>query len=173
MSIGAGCGGAGENEGRRGGFDTLLWGWRRIERKSAWRDDPERRCVEGDHAPLSLLSPFFSFFSLVSEARGGREAGGRVSKGSNMPKAYREKEYNRHTRIAAKQVNRAQLGCAQEVQVLLTCMKKHGYDALSSQCMKDARRLTQCVASLGNEKKQKDTLNYHLQRLSKIMKKKR
>ena len=88
-----------------------------------------------------------------------------------MPKKYREKEYNRHAKIAAKQVNRPQLRCAQEVQVLLTCMKKYGYDALSSKCQKDARRLTQCVASLGNEKKQKDTLNYHLQRLSKIMKK--
>ena len=90
-----------------------------------------------------------------------------------MPKHYREKEYNRHAKIAAKQVNRAHLGCAQEVQVLLTCMKKHGYDALSAKCQKDARRLTQCVASLGNDKKQKDTLNYHLQRLSKIMKKTR
>ena len=49
-------------------------------------------------------------------------------------------------------------------------LQKHGFDGSSAQCMKDAKRLSTCMASLGNEKKQKDTLNYHLQRLSRIMK---
>ncbi len=48
--------------------------------------------------------------------------------------------------------------------------QKHGFDASSAQCMKDAKRLSTCMASIGNERKQKDSLHYHLQRLSRIMK---
>ena len=70
-------------------------------------------------------------------------------------------------------MNRPQLACAQEVQMLITCMKKNGYDALSSQCQKDAKKLSACVLGLKDDKKQKDTLNYHLQRLSKVMKRRR
>ena len=87
-----------------------------------------------------------------------------------MPKKYKEKEFNRHAKIAAKQMTRPRLACATEVQVLLTCMKKHGFDGLNTKCQRDAKKLSTCISSLGSEKKQKDTLNYHLQRLSRFMK---
>ncbi|WPT13444.1 37S ribosomal protein mrp10 [Picochlorum sp. SENEW3] len=58
--------------------------------------------------------------------------------------------------------------CGEELQQFFTCMAKAGSD-VNSACAKEIASLRMCAATAAKKPRVINTINYHLQRISRLM----
>ncbi|KAG0564718.1 hypothetical protein M758_8G129100 [Ceratodon purpureus] len=71
-------------------------------------------------------------------------------------------------RVNPKTLTRKTLPCFQEMLIYLSCVQKFNYD--DDKCATEKRALNMCMELQSKQPKQGSTINYHLQRISKMMK---
>lgn len=74
-------------------------------------------------------------------------------------------------KVNTKQMSRKQLACYEELHAFLTCLGRSG-TSVDTNCMPQIAALTACADAAAKQQKAGSTLNYHLQRLSKFMRRK-
>ncbi|KAJ7528610.1 hypothetical protein O6H91_15G011500 [Diphasiastrum complanatum] len=70
-------------------------------------------------------------------------------------------------RVNPKKFFRNQSPCLNEMMTFLACLKKYNFE--DEYCMKEKDALNACVELQARMGKPRFTLNYHLQRLAKVM----
>lgn len=71
-------------------------------------------------------------------------------------------------RVNPKTLTRKTLPCFQEMLIFLSCIQKFNYD--DDKCAAEKRALNMCMELQAKQPKQSSTINYHLQRISRMMK---
>ncbi|KAL4519471.1 hypothetical protein Ndes2526B_g01935 [Nannochloris sp. 'desiccata'] len=59
--------------------------------------------------------------------------------------------------------------CGEELQSFFACLAKSGQD-FDDKCIKERKALTACATAAARRPKVVNTINYHLQRISRLMK---
>jgi len=60
--------------------------------------------------------------------------------------------------------------CIDELGAFFQCMQTHGAD-VNAHCAKERKALSDCASAAANVQKKRSTVNYHLQRLARNLKK--
>ncbi|CAM6076318.1 unnamed protein product [Sphagnum tenellum] len=73
-------------------------------------------------------------------------------------------------RVNPKNLTRRTMPCFQEMLIFLSCLQKFNYD--DDKVVNEKNALNKCMETPGSAKqgKQHNTINYHLQRISRMMK---
>ncbi|EPY53341.1 ribosomal protein subunit Mrp10 [Schizosaccharomyces cryophilus OY26] len=71
-------------------------------------------------------------------------------------------------RVRPKKERQA-IPCSQEMAALLGCWQNNSGNTNSSQCLKVAASLENCMKSQHGKQKSENTINYHLARLGKLL----
>ncbi|CAK0780648.1 hypothetical protein CVIRNUC_005125 [Coccomyxa viridis] len=77
----------------------------------------------------------------------------------------------RPLKINTKRLSRAQskLECAGEISAFFSCMTRFKFQ-IDGTCDKEKEALERCAADAAKKTKQRNTINYHLQRLGRALK---
>jgi len=79
-------------------------------------------------------------------------------------------------RVIPLKVNPKSLGpkkgqeCVEELAAFFQCMQTHGAD-VNAHCAKEKKALSDCASAAAAVQKKRSTVNYHLQRLARNLKK--
>eukprot|EP00890_Picochlorum_soloecismus_P002688 jgi/Picsp_1/341/NSC_00340-R1_mitochondrial ribosomal protein subunit mrp10 len=65
---------------------------------------------------------------------------------------------------------RGNVQCAEELQQFFVCMTKSGGSNINTVCSKEIQALRSCAAAAARAPKAVNTINYHLQRIARMMK---
>mmetsp|Transcript_22670 Transcript_22670/g.40388 ORF Transcript_22670/g.40388 Transcript_22670/m.40388 type:complete len:88 (-) Transcript_22670:164-427(-) len=63
----------------------------------------------------------------------------------------------------------SQMECYSELNAFMECLGKSNFE-VDSKCAKESSALMACAQAAGQKQKTKSTMNYHLQRLARLVK---